>query len=124
MTDAIRQRDSEQLRVLLCFGVTQAFFDADAETRTAVGQTIVRAYDDLGGRFGLTVLGTMDDDDLQVGASTTYPWTAYVLADAPDLEAVKQVTNVLREFEVGADRLWKYMKVEARVGRRLFFGND
>jgi hypothetical protein len=125
MTDAIRQRDEQApLRVLFCFGVTQAFFDADAATRTRVGETIRAAYADLRGRFGLRVLGTMDDDDLQVGPSTTYPWTAYILADAPDLEAVRDVTNVLREFEVGPDRLWRYMRVDARVGRPLFFGNE
>jgi hypothetical protein len=125
MTDAIRERDGQDsLRVLFCFGVTQAFFDADADTRSEVGRTIVAAYENLNGRFGISVLGTMDDDDLMVGPSTTYPWTAYILADAPDLEAVRAFTNVLREFEVGSDRLWRYMKVEARVGRRLFFGTE
>lgn len=125
MTDAIRRRDErDPLRVLFCFGVTQAFFDADADTRGEVGRTIVAAYENLHGRFGIRVLGTLDDDDLQVGPSTTYPWTAYILADVPDLEAVRGFTNVLREFEVGDDRLWRYMKVEARVGRSLFFGTE
>ncbi len=66
----------------------------------------------------------MDDDELMVGPSATWPWTAYVLADAPNLDAVTAVCNVLRETEVRGARLWKYMKVEARVGRRLFFAND
>jgi hypothetical protein len=125
MTDRIRERDEQApLRVLFCFGVTQAFFDADADTRSEVGRTIVAAYADLRGRFGIEVLGTMDDDDMQVGACTTYPWTAYILADAPDLEAVRAFTDILREFEVGTDRLWRYMKVDARVGRSLFFGTE
>jgi hypothetical protein len=125
MTDAIRIRDEQApLRVLFCFGVTQAFFDAPAATRERVGATIVAAYRDLRGRFGIRVLGTMDDDDLQVGPSTTYPWTAYILADVPDLATVRAFTNILREFEVGDDRLWRYMKVEARVGRSLFFGTE
>jgi hypothetical protein len=31
------------------------------------------------------------------------------------------VCNLLREIEVGDVRLWKYLKIEARVGRPLFF---
>ena len=125
MTDGTRQRDEQEpLRVLFCFGVTEAFFDVDTATRAQVAETIVTAYADLRARFGLRVLGTMDADDLQVGATATYPWTAYILADAPDLAAVRGFTNVLREFEVGPHRVWRYMKVEARVGRRLFFGSE
>ena len=84
---------------------------------------IAEAFDDLGGRFGVTVLGTMDDDELMVGASETWPWTCYVLADVPDLDTVTQICNLVRESEVAGARLWKYLRVEARVGRPLFFGN-
>jgi hypothetical protein len=34
------------------------------------------------------------------------------------------VCNLVREGEVAGARLWKYLKIEARVGRPLFFGND
>jgi hypothetical protein len=44
-----------------------------------------------------------------------------VLADAPDRDAVAAVCNLLREVEVEDARLWKYLKVEARIGRPLFF---
>jgi hypothetical protein len=66
----------------------------------------------------------MDDDELMVGSSETWPWTCYILADVPDLETVTRVCNIVREAEVGGHRLWRYLKVEARVGRRLFFGNE
>ena len=62
-------------------------------------------------------------DELMVGSSVVWPWTAYVLADVPDLETVAKVTNILREAEVEGARLWKYLRVEARVGRPLFFAN-
>lgn len=39
---------------------------------------IVEAFADLKGRFGIEVLGTMDDDELMVGSSVAYPWTAYI----------------------------------------------
>ena len=124
MADDYREKDAEALRVLFCFGVTQSFFEADPASVPAVTTSITEAFADLGGRFGVRVLGTMDDDELMVGASVAWPWTAYVLADVPDLETVTKVTNLLRETEVEGARLWKYLRVEARVGRPLFFANE
>jgi hypothetical protein len=112
------------LRVLFCFGVTQSFFDEDPTKVPTIVEGIQEAFADLGGRFGVRVLGTIDDDELMVGSSSTYPWTAYVLADAPDLQAVNAVCNLVRESEAAGSRLWKYLKVEARVGRPLFFANE
>ena len=114
----------EGLRVLFCIGVTQSFFDEDPANVPALAQGITAAFADLGGRFGVTVLGTLDDDELVVGSSPTWPWTAYILADAPSLAAVTAVCNLVRESEVAGARLWKYLKIEARVGRPLFFGNE
>ncbi len=123
MAESYRESDRTHLRVLFCFGVTESFFDEDSGRVGEIAGAIAAAFEDLGGRFGLKILGTMDDDELMVGSSITWPWTCYILADAPDLEAVTRVCNLLRESEVGGSRLWKYLKVEARVGRPLFFGN-
>jgi hypothetical protein len=122
--ESYREKESTALRVLFCFGVTQSFFEEEAGRVGEIAGGITKAFEDLGGRFGLTVLGTMDDDELMVGSSETWPWTCYILADAPDLEAVTKVCNILREAEAGGHRLWRYLKVEARVGRPLFFGNS
>jgi hypothetical protein len=124
MGDDYRQKEEEALRVLFCFGVTQSFFEADPASVPSIAKAITEAFADLGGRFGIRVLGTMDDDELMVGSSVVWPWTAYVLADVPDLETVAKVTNILREAEAEGSRLWKYLRVEARVGRSLFFGNE
>ena len=118
-----RAGDREQLRVLFCIGVTPAFFEMKADQIGEVTPAVGRAFEDLAGRFGVTVLGTMDDDELMVGSSTAWPWTAYVLADAPDLAAVTGICNIVRETPVGDYRLWRYLRIEARVGRPLFFGN-
>jgi hypothetical protein len=118
-----RTKDDEGLRVLFCLGVLPEFFSAGGETQAALLSGIPAAFEDLGGRFGLTVLGTMDDDELMVGPSHAWPWTAYILADAPDLDAVIAVCDLVRSTRIGDDRLWRFMRIEARVGRRLFFGN-
>ena len=124
MEASYREKRGQDLRVLFCFGVSQSFFEEDASRVPELAAAIAKAFEDLAGRFGLRVLGTLDDDELMVGPATAWPWTAYILADAPSLEAVTAVCNVVRETEVGDGRLWKYLRVQARVGRPLFFGNS
>src|SRR3954454_5975132 len=119
-----RDNEGKQLRVLFCIGVQQTFFEQESAAVGSIVGAITTAFEDLSGRFGITVLGTMDDDELMVGPSADWPWTAYVLAEAPDLASVTAVCNIVRETEVGDHRLWRYMRIEARVGRRLFFGNS
>ena len=122
MTD-YRDKSSESLRVLFCIGVQQTFFDEEADRLPELIPTIEAAFDDLAGRFGVRVLGTLDDDQVMVGNATSWPWTAYVLADAPNLDAVAAVCNIVRETQVGPHRRWRYLRIEARVGRQLFFAN-
>ncbi len=124
MSESYREQESKQLRVLFCIGVMPAFFEQESARIGPAVQAITATFDDLGGRFGITVLGTMDDDELMVGSSPGWPWTCYILADAPSLESVTAVCNLVREAEVDGARLWRYLRVEARVGRPLFFGNS
>jgi hypothetical protein len=112
------------VRTLFCFGVLPPFYDLDDKDRKLVFDKLVEAYSDLKGRFGITVLGAMDDDRVVVGPTFGWPWTCYILADVPDLDTVARFCNILREFSVGEYRIWRYMKVEARTGRELFFGNS
>lgn len=118
-----REKEGTALRVLFCIGVQQTFFEEEGAQVPSIAAAITQAFDDLAGRFGITVLGTMDDDELMVGPSATWPWTAYILADAPDLESVTSVCNIVRTAEIGGYRLWRYLRIEARVGRPLFFAN-
>ena len=119
-----RERESEKLRVLFCIGVSQTFFEEEAGRLPELIPAIQEAFSDLRGRFDVEVLGTIDDDELMVGPSPSWPWTAYILADAPSLDAVVAVCNIVRETAIPPHRLWRYMRIEARVGRKLFFGND
>ena len=109
------------MRVLFAFGLTQDFFAEERTRIPAIMESLKREFADLEGRFGVRVLATLDDDETMVGATGTWPWTCYILAEAPDRDAVASVCNLVREVEVGDARLWKYLKVEARVGRPLFF---
>ncbi|GAB3480984.1 hypothetical protein [Amycolatopsis cihanbeyliensis] len=124
VADTYRDTGRGALRVLFCIGVRDAFFAAEAQERKAVFTAINEAFADLHGRFGVRVLGTMDDDELVVGPADGYPWTAYILADVPDYELVTRVCDIVRSTEVGTAKLWKYLKIEARIGRPLFFGNE
>jgi hypothetical protein len=111
------------VRALFCIGISPRFFEADGETQQRLFTEIPAAFEDLAGRFGVRVLGTLDDDETMVGPSEGWPWTAYILAEAPDHKAVAAVCNIVREAEAGGARLWKWMRIEARVGRPLFFAN-
>jgi len=119
-----RAKEGQSLRVLFCIGVSQSFFDEPSARVAEIVPVITKAFEDLNGRFGIRVLGTMDDDELMVGPSADYPWTAYILADTPSLESVTALCNLVRETPVGEHRLWRYLRIEARVGRPLFFGNS
>jgi hypothetical protein len=118
-----RESDPTNLRVLFCIGVQQTFFEEEAVRLPELIEVVKEAFDDLEGRFGIKVIGTMDDDQLMVGPSPNWPWTAYILADAPSLDSVVAVCNAVRETSVAPHRLWRYLRIEARVGRTLFFGN-
>ena len=121
MTATAAQDGPQPLRVLICFGVLQPMFDLEWDEAMPLLETIAGAFDDLAGRFGVTVIGTMDDDVVQCGPALTYPWTAYVLADAPDLDAVKKVCAVPLETNHGKHVLQRYLRIETRIGRPLFF---
>ena len=108
-------------RVLFAFGLTQDFFNEDRGRIPLIMEALKAGFADLDTRFGVRVLGTLDDDETMVGATATWPWTCYVLAEVPDRAAVSSVCNLLREVEAGGTPLWKYLKVEARIGRPLFF---
>ncbi len=119
-----RKDNRAKRRVLFCIGVTPATFELAPARAAELIRVIKETFENLRSRFGIEVLGTMDDDELMVGASVAFPWTSYILADVPDLDAVAALTNLLRTTDVLDARLWKFLRIEARVGRELFFANE
>ncbi len=108
------------LRVLFCGAVLQNFFDlpaADIGKVWAATGEMLKGIRDLP---GVEILGTIDDDQTMVGTSPNgWPWTFYILADVPDRETAVAACNLFRTIEIGEYRLWRYIRVEARLGREL-----
>jgi hypothetical protein len=115
---------SAPLRVLFCIGINQNFFDLPTGQGGAVWKATVQLLDEIEAMAGVRVLGTIDDDAHMVGPSDGWPWTAYVLADVDNQETVKAVCNLFRTIPVGEHSLWRYAKVEARIGRPLVVRDD
>lgn len=114
----------EPLRTLFCVGNNQNFFDlpkADIGPVWVATQTFLTSLRDMD---GIDVIGTFDDDSHMVGPSDGWPWTFYVLADVKDQATVKEACNLLRTIMVGEFALWKYFKIEARMGRELVIRDD
>ena len=110
---------TDPLRVLFCIGVTQNFFDLPEAEIGAVWKGYGEMMSAMNAMPGVTILGTMDDDRLMVGSSAAWPWTVYIMADVIDMDTVVAACNLFRTVKVGDFRLWKYGKLEARVGRGL-----
>ena len=55
-------------------------------------------------------------DQIQIGPTTGHPWTFFIICDVPDYETVPKVVDQLRH---GDPPLFKYIKLEARMGRPL-----
>jgi hypothetical protein len=109
----------KRLRVLFCGAVLQNFFDLPADEIAKVWSATGEMLKGIRDLPGVAVLGTLDDDETMVGTSAGWPWTFYILADVPDRETAVAACNLFRTTEVGAHRLWRYIRVEARIGREL-----
>jgi hypothetical protein len=107
------------LRVLFCCGVTQNFFDLPREQIGEVWQAYGKMLSAVEAMENVRVLGVMDDDRLVVGQADSAPWTFYIMADVADFDTAVAVCNLYRTTPVGEYNLWRYGKIEARVGRAL-----
>ncbi|MDF3935956.1 hypothetical protein [Pseudomonas citronellolis] len=110
---------AEPMRVLFCIGITQNFFDLPTGEGISVWKGFSQMMGELGALPGINVLGVLDDDRLMVGPSTTSPWTVYIMADVDCHQTVVDACNLFRTVPVGEYSLWKYAKIEARIGRPL-----
>ncbi|AYA63393.1 IacB protein [Alteromonas sp. RKMC-009] len=112
---------SDSLRVLFCIGINQNFMDGTEQEMKDVWGAFSTMMSSIASLPDVNVLGILDDDQSQVGASADAPWTCYIMADVPDYQTVVEACNFFRTTPVGDGKfkLWKYAKVEARIGRKL-----
>lgn len=113
--------DKKPMRVLFCIGINQNFMDAARDEQLEVWAAFGEMWNGIHDMKGVEAIGNMDDDQSMVGPSDGYPWTAYILADVVDYDTVAACCNLVRATQVGAgpSKLWRYVKVEARMGREL-----
>jgi len=108
------------IRALFCCAVLQNFFDLPSADIPAILKATGGILRQIREMPGVEVLGTFDDDETMVGTSPNgWPWTFYILADVPDRASAVAICNLFRSTEIGEHRLWRYMRVEARLGREL-----
>ena len=112
-------QDSFPIRALFCCGVTQNFFDLPREQIADVWRAYGTMLTAVEAMEGVKVLGIMDDDRLVVGSADGAPWTFYIMADIADFDTAAAVCNLYRSTPVGEYNLWRYGKIEARLGRPL-----
>lgn len=111
---------TKPIRVLFCTAVLQNFFDLPSKDIPLVLNASGQLFKAIRETPGVTVLGTLDDDETMVGTSPNgWPWTFYILADVPNRETAVAICNLFRTLEIGEFHLWKYLRVEARLGREL-----
>ncbi|MEM7542289.1 MAG: hypothetical protein AAF384_12005 [Pseudomonadota bacterium] len=119
----------KKIRTLFCIAVVQDFFALPASEIGKVWQAFGQMMARIDAMEGVEILGTLDDDETMVGTSPAgFPFTAYIMADMPDRDSVVAACNLFRTIEIDEYRLWKYVRVEARMGRALeipaLYAND
>ena len=101
-------------RVLLLAASTAWWYCAAAADREqaldAFAQALRRFEAD-----GATLHASFDDDLFATGQPSSLPYSIAVLYDVRDLAAVVRLVHHVRSGELG-----RMLRVEARVGRRLF----
>ncbi|MBB3664710.1 MULTISPECIES: hypothetical protein [Prauserella salsuginis group] len=119
---------AQPLRVLFCIGINQNFFDLPSGGIAPgdVWKAFVSMMDGIKEMPGVDFIGDMDDDSHLVGPSDGWPWTCYILADVDSQDTVKAACNLFRTTPVGDGdaKLWRFAKVEARMGRALTVRDD
>ena len=102
------------IRALVCAGVLPSFFAASLQERRRVFGQCREVFGNWKERYGIEIIGSLDDDQVQIGPTFSYPWTFYILCDSPDLALLISVVDSLRH---GDPPLFKYIKLEVRTGR-------
>lgn len=101
-------------RVLVLIAATDGWFEASPGERGAATDQLrdaLRATEARGARL----LASFDDDLFMTGQPAPLPYTIFVLYDVDDLAVVVSLVHRLRSSDLS-----RFLRLEARVGRKLF----
>lgn len=101
-------------RVLVLAASTPAWYAAPSEERGRALDLLAELLERLQVN-GARLVGSFDDDLFATGQPLSLPYSIYVLLDVDDLEAIVRMTHELRSSALG-----RMLRLEARIGRRLF----
>ena len=119
MTDAYPAPDATPpLRVLILGAATRGWYAASAEVRQAV--ILPRLAAALKGweAAGARLVASFDDDVLKAGEPADGGWTWFLVYEVPSLQTVAEMLHAFRWGD--DDRLDRWFRLEAKVGRAFF----
>lgn len=100
-------------RVLMLAASTEGWYGASAEARAAALDVFGALLERFGGN-GARLVASFDDDLFATGQPASLSYSIFAVYDVDDLSVVVQLVHELRT------ELGHMLRLEARVGRRLF----
>jgi hypothetical protein len=119
MSEFARPVWAEPVRVLIVGSANAAWYDASESERTT---EILPRFEAILSRWtesGARLIGSFDDDLFMVGRPESFTNSMYMLFDVENVATVVEMVHMFREVDRGV-RLDKFIRIEARLGRRLF----
>ena len=101
-------------RVLILIASTDGWYAAGEDERDEATDELARILHDVEAD-GARLLSSFDDDLFLTGQPAPLPYTIFVLYDVEDLAVIVRLVHRLR-----LSPLSRLLRLEARVGRRLF----
>lgn len=101
-------------RVLLLVASTDGWYAAATDARERALDRLAALLGRLQ-RDGARLVGSFDDDLFATGQPLSLPYSIYAIYDVDDLGLIVGLVHEIRVSELG-----RLLRVEARVGRRLF----
>lgn len=101
-------------RVLVLAASTGGWYAASDEERASALDLLAGLLDRVA-THGARLVGSFDDDLFATGQPLSLPYSIYALYDVDDLGVIVRMAHELRSSELA-----NMLRLEARIGRRLF----
>lgn len=101
-------------RVLVLAASTAGWYAAPDDER-ARSLDLFKGLLDRAAADGARLVGSFDDDLFATGQPLSLPYSIYALYDVDDLDVIVRIAHEVRSSELS-----NMLRLEARIGRRLF----